>query len=748
MKVSLNWLNDFVDLKGINIKDIVSRFSLTTAEIEGYEEKGAWVTPDIVVAEIKTVNKIEGSKKLSKLTVFDGTKNHQVVCGAPNVRVGLKVVFAPAGICVGELKLERVKIAGVESQGMCLSARELGISNDHDGIIELGDTAKIGEPIIKIMPFIKDTIIEVDNKSITNRPDLWGHHGIARELATIFDLKLKDIQGENLETFSKLPAVPIKIENDLCYSYGAIRVEGVTRKETPIEMQTRLFHLDINSHGFLVDLSNFIMLELGQPNHAFDARKVGSISVGQITGGTFTTLKDQQVKTTKDMLFIKSDGKAVGLAGIIGGKNSEIDETTKDCVFEFATFDPTNIRKTSTAIGIRTDASARFEKSLDTNLNKVAAERMVYLLKKYDAKASVASKFTFASTVETKPIKLQLEVAYVEKFCSIKFDWKKVSGKLAKLGFQPEINGGVLHVITPTWRATKDITTPVDVIEEIVRTYGYDNIMPIAPRAVVTPVNQPDIKLLANRIKEILAFVHRCQEVHTYIWSETPSDLKVVNSCVSGCDYIRESIAPSLLAVAEKNKLNFENIRIFEIGSIVRNGRECRHLGICIPDYKELADIIRDIFKVKFLIGKGREKFNENFLHPKSCASIIMANQNIGYIGKVVGKDCAIAEINLDMIDSQVILGNKNFTAPSKYQKNRLDFTFNWDGEYGYIQEVFEKFKHPLNMGFRLKDIYNKSYTLEFTVGSYEKTLTAADINDIWSKIIEFGKKNNLTLKQ
>ena len=278
MKISLNWLNEFVDLSNIKIEDIVSRFSLCTAEIEGYEVKG--IDKSVVVGEIKTCKQVEG-KKLSVLTVFDGKKNHQVVCGAPNVKEGLKVIYAPAGASLGGVKLEVKTIAGVESHGMCLSEQELGVSDDHSGIIGLYGVP-VGKSILEEMPYLCDTIIEIDNKSITNRPDLWGHYGIARELATIFDKPLKPLAVEDLEQYAKLPAVPVKIESDLCHSYGAIRVENITRKVSPLEMRVRLFYLEINSHGFLVDLSNYLMFEVGQPNHAFDATKIGEISVGHI----------------------------------------------------------------------------------------------------------------------------------------------------------------------------------------------------------------------------------------------------------------------------------------------------------------------------------------------------------------------------------------------------------------------------------------------------------------------------------
>lgn len=743
MKLSLNWLNDFVDLSGIDIKDIVSRFCLCTAEIEGYEVRT--LPHGVIVAEVKECEKIADSKKLSKLTVWDGTKNVPVVCGAPNVRAGLKVAFAPAGTCVGEFRLEKIKLGGHDSHGMCMSAKELGISDDHDGILELDPKLPAGAKLNDVMPFASDIILEIDNKSITNRPDLWGHYGVARELSVIFDRKLKPLATIDVEQYAKLPAVSVKIESPMCMSYGAIRVENITTAQLPIELRTRLYYLEINPHGFTVDLSNLLMLELGQPNHTFNSGKVDKISIGHIEGGKFLTLKEE-IKVGKEMLFIKSNGAPVALAGIIGGKESEIAGDTRDAVWEFATFDSMCIRKTATQIGIRTDASVRFEKSLDTNLNKLTAERMLWYLSKFDKGAKVASRWSYASTAETKEIKLSVDKNYAERFAGVKFDWKEVEKKLAGLGFSPVLSAERVDVTVPTWRASKDVTLGADVIEEIVRTFGYDKIVPLPPRVDVMPVNQPPYKKFMDLLRDKLAFVHKCQEVHTYIWSETPTALKVVNSCVKGCDSVRQSMIPSMLGVVKRNRANIENIRIFEIGS-VENAKlgERKHLCIAVNGagaYVDVANIVRDIFHARFELGASKNAL----LHPRNNALILVDGKTVGEIGVVIDGDAAVAEIDLFAIDPTI--KPRMYPSPSKYQKSVLDFTFETDKPYGYIQDIFDKFKHPLNMGYRLKDVFKNKYTLAFTVGSFDKTLTSDDINDIWKKIIETGRKNGLTLDE
>jgi len=726
MKISLNWLNEFVDLSNIKVEDIVSRFSLCTAEIEGFETKKPPF--ECISAQIKTTEQIPATH-LSKLTVTDGKRNYNVICGAPNVREGLKIAFAN--------KLPPKTIQGIESQGMCLSCAELGISADHSGILELPTTTEIGKPIVEIFPFICDTIIEIDNKSITNRPDLWGHYGIARELSVLFNKKLKPLPTLDLKQFDHLPKLPLKVETPLCNSYGLIHVDNITKKTTPLDWATRLFYLDINSHGFLVDLSNYIMLELGQPNHTFDAGKVGKIGVKTGIKDAFLTLKDHKLTPNGEEIFICSDEKPVGLAGIMGGKNSEIDLTTKDTLIEFANFDSATIRKTANKFGIRTDASARFEKTLDTNLTKTAAARMIYLLKKFDKTAEVKSAFTYIAKNETSTIDLKLDIDFVQRFCGVDFKWSEVTKCLAGLGFNPKLLGKSLNVTVPIWRASKDVTQPVDVIEEIIRTYGYDKISPKAPTLAVRPFAQPNGKQVAKAIKTRCSQSYALVEVHSYIWSDTPSKLKVVNSCVKGCDYVRDSLIPSILKIIEKNKGG----RVFEIGSVFDKVEEKR-LCICIPNYAELAQILRELFNARFNLGKA----NNKLFHPKNNASVEINGKVVGYIGVVPTLDIAICEINLNGITNLGL--EKTFPQPTKFQKNKLDFTFDGVKTYGEIEDIFNKFKHDLNMGFRFKGSYNGNFTIEFTVGSFEKTLTSDDINDIWKKIIDFGRKNGLTLKE
>ena len=767
MKLSLNWIKDFVDLKGIKTEDIVTRLGLATSEIEGVEEKGNLA--GCVVGRIVTCEPHPERKKLNVLTVDNGSKIVNVICGAPNCRVGLTVAFAKVGSTIGDIKVGIATIAGFESHGMCMSEHELGISTDHDGIIELPDTLQVGTDIHKVLPDLRDTLIEIDNKSLTNRPDLWGHYGFARELSAIFGRKLKPINVALLDKYETLEKLPVAIEKDApAFALGTIRIENITLPKSPIQMRTRLFYCGINSHEFLVDLSNYIMLELGQPNHAFDLRKIKKLSVGTVKEGTeFITLKDQVIKATPSMLFIKDGETPVSLAGIMGGKNSSIDAETTGTMFEVATFDATSIRRTSQATGIRSDASARYEKALDVALGKMAVARIVEETLRADKKAKVTSAFSQVIPKPQATIKIKLEKEYLERFAGMKFNYTKVKAHLTALGFAPVITAKTISVTVPSWRATKDISNRADVIEEIVRMFGYDNVVPVAPKKTVNPRAELPHLVAQNRIKDILVDKYSMTEVHTYIWNSqsalkelnitTPSYLSVVNSVVQGSEQIRSEISPSLIHVASKNP-TIDDIGIFEIARVYKKDGEKTVLGILCKDYKTLSEVVTDVMrlvsmKISYDIGKSTDV---KYLHPKNNAVVNSplsqgeyragsAGRGVvpaGFIGSMhpsvnVKNGYAVAEIILDgMFDEIPPAERMKF---SKFPSTTLDFTFTTSRQYGELANHFDKFEHKHVMSYRLKDVFENNYTLEFKVGSYEKTLTGEDIQELVDTITKYG---------
>jgi len=767
MKISVDWLKDYVDLEGITAQEIAEKLTQITCEVEEVIAVGHGLE-SVLVGKILTCDVHPQSDHLHLLTVDVGQeKPLNIVCGAPNARAGITVAVATVGTVMPDgMKIVPAKIRGCESFGMCCSYAELGYKSEDEGIIELPSKIKIGTPITKVLSGLQDEIIDIDNKSITNRPDLWGHYGIARELSVIFDRPLKQIDTTIVHEYDNLEKLSIEIENQNCLSYGAIKIANMGGVISPDIMQNRLYKLGHNSHGFLVDLTNYVMFAFGNPLHAFDAQKVDKISVGTVAEGTnFSTLKDNNIVATKDMLFIKSNGKPIALAGVMGGKNSEITDLTTETVLEVATFDASNIRRTSVAVGIRSDASMRYEKALDPELNWLAVAECLRLIREYVPQAQVKSAFT--RVVSEKAQQPAQEITVTKRMLNsyTGVDFNKLDNmlekKLTALGFMPKIDVEKITVIVPSWRRWKDVTTPADVIEEIVRNYGYQNIEPVAPSVQVVPVLVNPLARAKDTLKDLLAWKYGYSEVHTHIWYDTkalkqlkitvPSYATIANPFNKDDNQIRSSMLPSMLSVAAMNRTQ-PKVRVFEIGRVINeDGSETEHLaGVAIDiDYKNVAEMVMDLFEhlgvpVKFKLHQS----HLDILHPKNQAQIMLDEKVIGLIGIVhpqVMVNAVGFEVDLSAIDFCVVPQEK---APvlSRFPKTEFDFTFIWDADYAELEKIWDSFDHPLVTNYCLSGIYENKFTLTFTVSSLEKTLDKVEINKIHQEILDFAAKNSVHL--
>ena len=475
MFLSMNWIRDFVNLDGIDLDELIHKFTLGTAEVEGTEHVGR-DTYGIKVGQILTCEEIPESKKLHKLTVDLGDHTCQIMCGAPNARAGIKVPVATLGGMVGGMKIEARPLAGYESQGMCCSQKELGVSDDHSGLWVLPDDLPLGKDIKEIYE-IDDTVFEVDNKSLTNRPDLWGHYGIAREIAALADRPLQPYPVQDLSAYGDLPEVPITIEDpELCYRYSGMTFGHVTKNVSPMNMQIRLYRCGMRGINLLADLTNYLMLELGQPMHAFDYKRVNAIEVGHLDGvNQFQTLDGKDRTIQPETLMIKSHGEPVAVAGIMGGLASEIVDDTDSFLLESANFDAVSVRKSAQAIGLRTDASMRYEKTLDPEMTVTAIARYLKLLLEIDPEAKVTSRLTDVYPKKYPVRVISFDKAYVDRMTGIDISLTRIEKTLKDLGFKVERQDDQFTVTVPSWRATKDVTIKADLIEEITRIYGYDN---------------------------------------------------------------------------------------------------------------------------------------------------------------------------------------------------------------------------------------------------------------------------------
>ena len=795
MFLSMNWIGDFVDLSGLDKKSLIHNFTLSTAEVEDIIVKGE-DTYGVVVAKILTVENHPTSKKLHLLKVDTGKGVVDIVCGAPNVREGMLVALATDGGAVCGHKITPATIAGFTSYGMCCSQAELGLNDDNSGIwdieADLPEGTALGTDIKDIFD-IDDIIFEVDNKSLTNRPDLWSHYGIAREFATIVDRPLKPLCLDDLTKYSALPEVAVNVKaTDLVWRYSAIKVENITRKVSPANMRIRLFYCGSRPINFLADLTNYVMMEVGQPMHAFDLAKVDKIEVQTFPEGrVFRTLDGVERKIDENMLMITSGDEPVCVAGVMGGDESKIDDTTSSLLLESATFDGVSVRKTTTRLGLRTDASQRYEKMLDPELCSTATARLLKLLTELDGGVSVISAFTDRYVNHYPTITLNFDRRYVDRYTGIDIPTKTVVRTLKGLGFTVVVDGDSFTVTVPSWRATKDVTIKADIIEEITRIYGYDNFDICTSLSPLKPVRKETLKSDEDRMKDILVKTYRMHEVHSYIWSDskknaelcikTPENLRVINAQTPDHQYLRVSMLPTLLSFVKENRGYGEEFSVFEIGHTVEGLRadgtanELNKLGAVLysrnASEEEMflratdaaRELFADILHVDARFVSVEAKYD--FLHPVNCYAITAGGEEIGFISTLhpevldaIDKKAAVAvfEIYTEKF-ARVNAGANRYAEPSRFPSIDIDLTFVADlgtADFPEIVAVAKEKAGEMLTASYVKDTYVDgdgvgALTLRFSFTSKERTLTKQELQPLTDAIAEaldarFGMKLKL----
>ena len=770
MFLSMNWIGDFVDLSGLDRKALIRNFTLSTAEVEDIIEKGSEIS-GIVVAKILSVENHPESKKLHLLKVDKGDEVVDIVCGAPNVRVGMKVPLATLGGRIGEITIAPRKLAGYMSYGMCCSEAELGISDDHSGLMEIFEDVALGTDIKDVYP-IDDIIFEVDNKSLTNRPDLWSHYGMAREFATITGRELKAPKCLDVSRFSDLPAVEVNVKaTDLVYRYSAIKVKNVTRKVSPVEMRIRLYYCGSRAINFLADLTNYVMMELGQPMHAFDNAKVDKIEVQTFPKGLkFTTLDGVERNIDDKMLMITSGDEPVAIAGVMGGDASKIEDDTTSLLLESATFDGISVRKTTTRLGLRTDASQRYEKMLDPELCRVATERLLSLLCECDEGCEVISSFTDAYVNHYETITLEFDKKYVDRYTGIDISVERIMTTLTSLGFKVTEQGGRFTAVVPSWRATKDVTIKADIIEEITRIYGYDNFEIFTAESPLLPVRKEILKSDEDRMKDLLVKSFRMHEVHSYIWSdiqknrelgiETPENVRIINAQTPDHAIIRRTMIPTLLSFVKENRAYADSFGIFEIGHTVEGLREN---GECDEQNKLGGVFFSKSDSEETLFLKARDAVCElvsdilhkacdfvsadcdyDFEHPVNTFDVTVDGEKIGFLSvphptvlENIDKKCAVAffEIFTEKF-AAVKAGAVKYAEPSKFPAIDIDVTFAANiGEirFAAVEAAAKSAAGDILGGIVLKNTYEgdgiSTVTLRFSFVSKERTLTKQELS-------------------
>ena len=790
MKVSINWIKDYVDLTGIEPDELVKRFNLSTAEIEGVEYKGKDIQ-NVVFGKVLEVKNHPESNHLHILKVDVGDEQLQIVCGAPNVYEGMVTAVCKVGgsVCAGKIKVG--KLAGVESYGMCCAEAELGIGSDDDGIMDIKEDVIIGQDIKEVWP-VDDIVLEIDNKSLTNRPDLWGHYGLAREFAAIFDRQLKKMPLDDLTTYDSLSKIPVAIHTDNCYRYSSISVENINKKKSPRDMVIRLCYAGMRDINLLADLTNYVMLDVGLPMHAFDNKIVNGINVIESDGATkmLTLEGDEHLLPEGAIVISDKDKDPVAIAGIKGGMKSGISDETNSVLFEAAVFDYAAIRKTSRTIGLITDSSQRYEKSLDPEQTPVALARILYLLKNIDADAKVTSSFSDCYRKKFDKIKIAFKPEFISRIVGEDISKEFIVKTLTALDFKIEENGDELIAHVPSFRATKDISIKEDLVEEVARLYGYDNIsakplmFDCSPQQLIASIEyEYDAKLL-------LAEKYNANEIHSYLWNyedfnkqnkiDMKSYVSLLDASNAGQSGIRSELLPTLLRTLDENKNSYQDVRVFEIGRVVSGLDEENHsienkkLAVIFASqtkaefelFTELktavVDIAKNIMGVDVELCEGE---TVSYMHPVNSFKVKSRTAEYGYIGilhpavnKSIDKrfNVAMLEIDFEKLANTVAYAKK-IRKVSKYQAVDVDFNIVCDKNMKYIEltQILSKFKSKIVNGYELIDIYeneqvlgdNKSVTLRFNLSSLDHTLAGEEIEKFRSDLLEFLNRNKLELR-
>ena len=779
MKLSTNFVKDYVDVD-VNLKQLAEDMTRVGNE---YDSASNLINATkLVIGQITECEPHPDSDHLHLCKVNIGTEVLDIVCGAPNARTGLKVIVALDGAVLPEKTIKKGMIRGQESNGMLCSIAELGLEHkflkpeDSEGIAELGEDAEIGGDPIKYLQ-MDDGVI--DFELTANRGDLLSILGMAYEVGAIYDKKVKDVDlkhKESGEDINKTLKTEVKTAN--CSKLLVKKVENVKIEESPIFIKNRLIASGIRPINNVVDISNYVMLELGQPLHFYDADKLGNKLVVRMAedGEKLTTLDNVERTLTSEDIVIADATHGVGLAGVMGGLETEVEPDTKNIIIESAIFDSVKVRKTSKKI-VRSEASNRFEKGLDPERTTMAIERACKLLEEYAGGTVVTGTVEYDKT-NNKEKEIEITFKNINDVLGTVIPNEEILNVFRKLGFSYKVNGEKIKVTVPTRRL--DISIKEDLIEEVSRIYGVDNIegkLPIVPmRKGSYDKTQREIrnKMIALGLKETLTYVLiNDKEVNGYTLDKF-EPLKLLDPITEDRNTLRYSMIPSLYKVYEYNKAREQkDISIFEIGKGFYKKGEVygEDTKLCVlmsgkystglnnnktVDFYVIKGIAEEV--LDYLGYSGRYSFMKQEMpkemHPGQSAMINVNGSNIGMIGKihpsVTKDDVYVLEINLDELFTKKV-GKMKYKEFSKFPSINKDIALVVDKKSVSkdIEKVIKSAGGSLLTNIEVFDVYTgvgvgidkKSIAYSLTFSDMKKTLTDEEINGLMDKIIDAVSK-------
>ncbi|MBI5152632.1 phenylalanine--tRNA ligase subunit beta [Candidatus Peregrinibacteria bacterium] len=800
MKISLNWLREFVNIPhDANAKYLAELFTTKTAEVENvYDEAGLW--KNIFVGQVLEIHKHPNADKLRIAKVSLGKKTINLVCGGNNLREGMYTAIALPDAMVkwhGEneyTELQQTSIRGVKSEGMICAKEEIGLE---EGVQPTGGIAdlsaikpEVGAPLAKALAK-NDTIFEIENKSLTHRPDLWGHYGIAREFAAILDKKIKPLTPK-IKFPEKGRQIKVTVKNPkLCPRYAVVIIENIKVGESPEWLKEKLRAVGRGIHNNMVDVTNYITELLGQPMHAFDLNNIHEeVIIRNAEENEKMITLDGKTRTLSKDIIVISDKKGIIGMPIMGGQNSETTEKTTVIMLEAANFDPVSVRKASFKLDLRTEAAQRFEKHLDPNLVELGLKMACEIILKICPGSRIAGPATDIKNFNTKSIKVDLNVARTQSMIGAKISMPEMIKILQKLEFNAaKKSSNIISVIIPSFRATKDIDIEEDLIEEISRMHGYDKIPSILPELPTKLPLENIERKLKYTARNILSLGLGFTEMQSYSFygaqeissSRLPEELhlKLENYLSSDQTHLRISLVPNMLRAVKQNIYSFDTMKIYEIGRTYLNGSEYFPIeekyicGMIIESKKSGAGKIAEAKEIFYSAKGALDNFLESFgtpdLNKKRATNhhfyvnpvkqLVYTNADNEEIAKVFEIHPAVLknfdleevcvgcfEINFSKLALMGTFSRKYKPIP-KYPEIKIDVSVIMPEEKT-VEEAYRIIKSAdaaYIANVELFDIFKdksigagkRALAFKITLRSDERTLTLEDMNKIQKKIFD-----------
>lgn len=775
--ISMNWVKDYVDLDGIDLKDLAVQVTKGGLNIEGVIDHHI---DNLVVGEVLECVDHPDSDHLHVCKVNDGKTVRQIVCGASNVREGIKVIVAlPGCILPGDFQIKEGKIRGVESNGMICALFELGLEEKNDetyaaGITELPDTSKVGEDPLKVLG-LDDTIYDLDNHKRRNN-DCYYHIGFAYEVATVLNKRVHLPESDYHEIDESIKdKFSLDVETKKCPYYIAKMVKNVKIGESPEFIKNRLKSAGMRSINNIVDISNYVMLEYGQPLHFFDYDKLGQhvLVRDAVDGEEIITLDGKNRKLTENDIVITDGEKPVCIAGVMGGENTEVDESTTTVLIESAIFDAVSIRLTAQRLDLKSEASIRYGKGLNFEYTDEAIKRACFLLEKY-ASGEVLKDEIKHDVIDKSEKRVDFTKNDINKMLGIELTDEDVKTELTRLDFGYTYENGIFHVVIP--RRRLDVEANInDIAEEIGRFYGYENLVSKVPRVPIRLGRYADdvrlrkmvsTRLRASGLNEAKTYTLTSPEMAKMFKYDNLENVILPNPMSVDKSVVRTSILPSLINVFDYNKARkVSDILIYEIAktydinynettkaAILMSGNYLTNgvLGINVKvDFFVLKGIVENL--LDYLGFKNRYSFVQANdlpeMHPNMSARIMLDRNEIGIIGRVhpsIKKDeIYICELNLNSLLSRV--KPIKYKTASKYPSIEKDFAFivNNDVTNAEMKEAIKKSAGRMLDSVNIFDIYEnieegkKSMAYKLVFKDETRTLSDEEVMVVFNKVIK-----------